>query len=109
YEHHAVRASDIRRSRRLTRSLRQILWVTRLRPSGRVLEIGCGGGAQLVPLALRGYQCTGIDCSSAVLSRLRNYSQEVSRLSGQPMTLSTVAAIFPHVERDKGTFDLVYG
>jgi len=24
------------------------------------------------------------------------------------MTLSTVAAIFPHVERDKGTFDLVY-
>jgi 2-polyprenyl-3-methyl-5-hydroxy-6-metoxy-1,4-benzoquinol methylase len=108
YEHHAVRASDIRRLRRLPRSLRQILRITRLRPAGRVLEVGCGGGAQLVPLALRGYDCTGIDCSPPVLSRLRNYSREVSRLAGQPLTLSTVAAMFPAVEGGKEPFDLVY-
>jgi 2-polyprenyl-3-methyl-5-hydroxy-6-metoxy-1,4-benzoquinol methylase len=107
YEHHADR-SDIRRLRRLPRSLRQILRITRLRPAGRVLEVGCGGGAQLVPLALKGYDCTGIDCSPPVLSRLRNYSQEVSRLSGQPLTLSTVAAMFPDVVVNNGSFDLVY-
>jgi SAM-dependent methyltransferase len=79
-----------------------------LRAAGRVLEVGCGGGAQLVPLALKGFDCTGIDCSPTVLSRLRNYSQEVSQLSGSPLALSTVAATFPDVVPDNGSFDLVY-
>jgi SAM-dependent methyltransferase len=94
--------------RRLPRSLRQILRITRLQAAGRVLEIGCGGGAQLVPLALKGYDCTGIDCSGPVLSRLNDYSQEVSRLAGQPMQLSTVGATFPDFQPDEESFDLVY-
>lgn len=38
---------------------------------GPVLELGCGTGRVLVPLAARGIDCTGIDASAAMLDQLR--------------------------------------
>jgi SAM-dependent methyltransferase len=37
------------------------------RSGGPVLEIGCGTGRLLVPLALAGFRCTGVDISPAML------------------------------------------
>jgi 2-polyprenyl-3-methyl-5-hydroxy-6-metoxy-1,4-benzoquinol methylase len=108
YEHHVGRASDIRSLRRLPRSLRQVLRITGLRPPSRVLEVGCGGGAQLVPIALKGFDCTGVDCSPPVLLRLKDFAREVSSLSGRRLAIKTVAATFPDVVAGRGGFDLVY-
>ncbi|HEU5418936.1 MAG TPA: methyltransferase domain-containing protein [Streptosporangiaceae bacterium] len=40
------------------------------RPSRRVLDIGCGQGTQVVRLARRGHQVTGLDSSEALLGDL---------------------------------------
>jgi SAM-dependent methyltransferase len=42
-----------------------------LRSKGPVLELGCGTGRVLVPIAREGIAITGIDASEAMLSRLR--------------------------------------
>ena len=39
--------------------------------SGQVLELGCGTGRLLLPLAQAGHQVTGVDCSLAMLQRAR--------------------------------------
>src|SRR5205807_10107490 len=77
YEHHANSDHDLRRLYKLSRSLRLALRATGVRPTARVLEVGCGGGAQLVPLALNGFECTGVDCSPAVLERFHAFAAEV--------------------------------
>src|SRR5207244_1171397 len=52
---------------------------------GLVLELGCGSGRLLGPLAQAGFACTGVDSSSAMLERAR---VRLERLSGaQPTTL----------------------
>ena len=37
-----------------------------------ILELGCGTGRVLIPLARQGYRVTGIDASAAMLERARN-------------------------------------
>jgi 2-polyprenyl-3-methyl-5-hydroxy-6-metoxy-1,4-benzoquinol methylase len=109
YEHHALTARDARRLHRLSRSLRQMLRVARLQPPARVLEVGCGGGAQLVPLAAYGFECVGVDSSSEVLTRLLRYAKEASHLTSQPLTLHTIAGTFPDaLRRGSASFDLVF-
>src|SRR5229473_1340285 len=52
---------------------------------GPVLELACGTGRLLGPLAQAGFACTGVDSSSAMLERAR---VRLERLSGaQPTTL----------------------
>jgi SAM-dependent methyltransferase len=41
------------------------------RAGGPVLELGCGTGRLLLPLALAGHRLTGVDLSSAMLARAR--------------------------------------
>jgi len=40
-------------------------------PGGNVLELGCGTGSLLLPIAEHGVACTGIDLSSDMLARAR--------------------------------------
>jgi SAM-dependent methyltransferase len=63
----------------LSRTWRRILKYTGLKLSKQtnVLEFGCGGGAQLVPLFSNGWLCVGIDCSEEVLSRAQQYVNQV--------------------------------
>lgn len=63
----------------LSRMWRRILKHTGLKLSKQisVLEFGCGGGAQLVPLFSNGWSCVGIDCSEEVLSRAQQYVKQV--------------------------------
>jgi SAM-dependent methyltransferase len=42
------------------------------RCSSPILELGCGTGRVLIPLARQGYRVTGIDASAAMLERARN-------------------------------------
>ncbi len=52
---------------------------------GPVLELACGSGRLLGPLAQAGFACTGVDSSSVMLERAR---VRLERLSGaQPTTL----------------------
>ena len=63
----------------LSRTWRRILRNTGLKKSDqvKVLEFGCGGGAQLVPLYANGWTCVGLDCSVEVLSRAKEYVRQV--------------------------------
>lgn len=46
------------------------------RDRATVLELGCGTGRKLVPLAVDGHRCTGLDSSAAMLDRARLLAAE---------------------------------
>jgi len=46
------------------------------RQGGRVLELGCGTGQKLIPLASDGHPCVGLDFSSEMLAEARRKAQE---------------------------------
>jgi SAM-dependent methyltransferase len=77
YAQSANTPDGVRRLSRLSRSWRIILEKCQLSPAASLLELGCGGGAHLLPLALNGYRVVGIDCSGDVLARCRALIHEV--------------------------------
>jgi SAM-dependent methyltransferase len=46
------------------------------RQGGRVLELGCGTGHKLIPIASDGYPCTGLELSSDMLAEARRKADE---------------------------------
>lgn len=46
-----------------------------LAPGGRVLDLGCGSGREVVALAELGFRCTGIDASEALVARARRRAE----------------------------------
>jgi len=46
------------------------LIAARLKPGSTILELGCGAGRLLAPLAARGHKCTGVDQSAAMLAKV---------------------------------------
>jgi SAM-dependent methyltransferase len=50
---------------------------------GPLLELGCGTGRLLIPLALDGYEITGIDASFDMLARARARLEEAQLTNGQ--------------------------
>ena len=46
------------------------------RLGGRVLELGCGTGHKLIPIAANGHPCVGLDSSSDMLSEARRKADE---------------------------------
>lgn len=44
-----------------------------LRVPGKVIDLGCGPGRSLLPLAMRGFECTGLDLSEPMLEQARRY------------------------------------
>jgi 2-polyprenyl-3-methyl-5-hydroxy-6-metoxy-1,4-benzoquinol methylase len=87
YERSIASVSEFQRLGRLSRTWRNILRATRLPSGASVFEFGCGGGNQLVPLALRGYRCAGIDCSEDVLERCRALVAAAGRFAGRPLPI----------------------
>ena len=53
-------------------------------PIKSILDLGCGTGNHVIPLAKRGYQLTGVDVSEEMLTEARRKSQE-SNLEPQPV------------------------
>lgn len=47
-----------------------------LRPSSRILDLGCGFGRHSVPLAGRGYKVTGVDLSQVMLDHASRLARE---------------------------------
>ena len=46
------------------------------RTGGQVLELGCGTGHKLIPIASDGYSCVGLDLSSDMLAEARRKADE---------------------------------
>jgi SAM-dependent methyltransferase len=46
------------------------------RQAGRVLELGCGTGQKLIPIASDGHPCVGLDFSSEMLAEARRKADE---------------------------------
>ncbi len=59
------------------RGIRRILTRAGVPPRGRVLDIACGIGRHIVPLAASGYRAVGCDFSSLYLRRAKSYANEL--------------------------------
>src|SRR5436190_540419 len=79
----------------------------RLAHHASVFEVGCGGGNQLLPLALRGLRCVGIDCSEEALDRCRRLVADAERFGGRSLDVGLHHGDFLHFI-GRGAFDLVF-
>jgi len=67
---------------------------------GPVLEIGCGTGRALLPIAREGLRCVGLDASPAML--------DVLRAKGVPSNLRLVTARMQDFDLDPERFRLIF-
>jgi SAM-dependent methyltransferase len=68
---------------------------------GRVLDVGCGGGATSVPLAARAATITGVDGQADMLAA---FAEAIRRAGGEPVT---VEGPWPASAAAAGTADVV--
>ena len=72
---------------------------------GRLLDLGCGGGAHAVAFAERGWTVTGVDISSAQLELARARGIEVLEVDAAALpfedeSFDTVVSMFTHTDVD---------
>jgi SAM-dependent methyltransferase len=79
--------------------------------SGRVLELACGTGRLLLPIAGSGVQIDGLDCSKDVLSVLQSKAGKMGlkeiRLYNQPMENFDVPTRYDAIFIASGSFQLL--
>lgn len=115
YEHHCRTWREFQNLKRLSRMWRAILAHIRVPGDASVLEVGCGGGINLVRLALQGFHVSGIDVSLEVLHRARAFIDEVAHFDRRVRDIQLIEGDFlgplslpiPASSRGKG-FDLVF-
>src|SRR2546427_5994434 len=89
YEAVAVSPKEIRGLNRYNRAWKRLHRIVKTTARTTFFEFGCGGGNQLVPLALNGHHVEGIDVSRTVLGRAKEYIGNVERAASTklPITL----------------------
>jgi SAM-dependent methyltransferase len=110
YEAPDVSAANCAKVLRLRRSWRRIFGATGMlvgRPA-RVLEFGCGGGHQLMPLYVRGWDCTGVDVSPEVIERARTFARGVDTHCSPKGRLRLICLEFKDYLPEGGLFDLTF-
>ncbi|MEH1869822.1 MAG: hypothetical protein V7K69_33155 [Nostoc sp.] len=71
YEHHCYSAENLKKIKRLGLVWQKILRITKITPSDRLFELGCGRRIHLASLAVKGFEVHGIDVSATVASRAK--------------------------------------
>lgn len=71
--------------------------------SGRLLDVGCGGGAHAVAFAERGWTVTGVDLSPAQLELARNrrvdvFQADAAELPIEDASFDAAVSIFTHTD-----------
>ncbi|TGD32589.1 class I SAM-dependent methyltransferase [Brevibacterium sp. FAM 24638] len=74
---------------------------------GRVLDVGCGEGADVIWLAENGWDATGIDLSTTAIDRARKAAE--SRSVSAELTVADISTWEPEDHDRRGGFDLVTG
>ena len=72
---------------------------------GRLVDVGCGGGAHTAAFAARGWNVTGVDVSAAQLELARARGVEVveadaARLPFEPASFDAAVSMFTHTDVD---------
>ena len=81
-------AADYARYTQMPRWWKRVYDLARLPSSGKILEVGCGSGAQLIPLAARGFQTTGIDVSLDALERFQKILAGLNKFRSEPLPVA---------------------
>lgn len=76
---------------------RQAAWLSRHCPQGRLLDLGCGTGRMLAPLAKAGFDPLGLDCSWGMLARARARHPET------PLVLADAGGSLPFASKSMST------
>jgi SAM-dependent methyltransferase len=94
-------------SRTWRRILRRTAGLSRFAPI-RALEVGCGGGAQLVPLYVNGWNCVGVDVSPEVLARARVYAENADKHCQAAGNIEFRCLNFLDLDPDPVGFDVTF-
>lgn len=108
YEAVPVSPKEIRRLRHYSRAWQRIHRIVKTTPRTTFFEFGCGGGGQLVPLALNGHHVEGIDVSSTVLRRATEYIENVERAASMKLPITLHCGDFLNFAPNGQQFDVVF-
>jgi len=93
--------------RTYSRTWRRLYRLLSINPATTFFEVGCGGGSQLVPLALHGHRVAGIDVSTDVLERCRAHARTVEAYAGRELSIELYRGDFLDFSHD-ATYDVVF-
>jgi ubiquinone/menaquinone biosynthesis C-methylase UbiE len=79
--------------------------VRRLGIGKKILDLGCGTGAHMLPLLADGYDVCGLDFAAPHVETLRRHWIDAA---GDPLRLKTLVADIASVPEASGTYDLIY-
>src|SRR3989344_2276405 len=111
YEHGVLQRSDCAKLKKFSRVWRRIFKFTKLKPGQTVsiFEAGCGGAKHLIPFALNGAKCAGLDFSPEVLKRAQAYTDEVEKFCGHKLNIKLIEGDFLNYKPvDPGSYDVVF-
>src|SRR3989344_9462239 len=98
YEYRLNENDSCQKLKRFSRIWKRVFRVAMINASRledfSVFEFGCGGGKHLIPFALNGFRCVGIDVSPEVLERARQYIQEASSLCCAELPIELISGDF---------------
>ena len=60
------------------RDVAGLMTMLKLRPGARILDVGCGQGRHVIPLARAGYRMTGVDRSTYLLGQAQEAATEMA-------------------------------
>lgn len=111
YEHGNLSKNELEKLGKFSRVWRRIFKFTDLKINSKigVFEAGCGGAKHLVPFALRGVRCVGLDFSPEVLKRAEHFVSEAGKLYGRKINLTLIEGDFLNYKSaDSDSYDLVF-
>ncbi len=100
-------ARDYARYARVPRWWKRVYDLRQLAPSNPILEVGCGAGTQLIPLAAQGFQVTGLDVSPDALERCRHLIAQVEKFHPRPLSVTLLLGDFAQMQPPR-LFPLVF-
>ena len=108
YETTNISARHIKKLLR-SRTGKMIIRHGRIQAGSKVLEVGCGGGKWLVPLAYKGCCVTGLDCSKEVLQRAESYIKRAEKEVGRKLNIELIELDICNLcEKKEELFDVVF-
>ncbi len=103
----ALLPRDYMRLARLPRWWKIVYDIRQLSPNDRILEVGCGSGHQLIPLAAQGFRVTGIDVSAESLERCRRLVARTEEVIKRTLAVDLVLGDFAQMPPSE-KFPLVF-
>lgn len=91
-----------------TTFLKKVIKHGKIKKGSKILDVGCGGGTDSVPLALMGCEVTAIDVNENMIKNLMEYKNGVEVVIGNELKIDAIVGNLIDVKLNENYYDVVF-